>query len=50
VSEGLTDRYVAFLDAVIPNPDDGPDTISVVDLETGQLLDTELSFGPVPPP
>jgi hypothetical protein len=49
VSEGLTDRYVAFLDAVIPNPDDGPDTISV-DLETGQLLDTELSFGPVPPP
>jgi hypothetical protein len=49
VSEGLTDRYVAFLDAVIPNPSDGPDTVGV-DLETGQLLDTELSFGPVPPP
>ena len=43
-----TDRYVALLDSVLPNPDDGPHTVRVIDLEAGKLLDIELTLGSVP--
>lgn len=43
-----TDRYVAVLDTVIPNPDDGADVVRVIDLEAGELLDVELRLGDVP--
>ena len=43
-----SDRYVAVLDTVIPSPDDGPDVVRVIDLETGELLGVELRLGDVP--
>jgi hypothetical protein len=49
VSRSLsTDRYVAVLDAVLPNPDEGPHAVHVIDLEAGVLLDVELTLGDVP--
>jgi hypothetical protein len=43
-----TDRYVALLDSVLPNADEGPHAVQVVDLEAGVLLDVELPLGDVP--
>jgi hypothetical protein len=43
-----SDRYVAILDSVLPNVDDGPHEVQVVDLETRQLLDVALALGDVP--
>ena len=43
-----TDRYVAILDAVLPNVDEDPGEIRVVDLEAARLLGITLSFGDVP--
>ena len=43
-----TDRYVALLDSVLPNADNGPHAIQVVDLDAGSLLDVELLLGDVP--
>ena len=43
-----TDRYVALLGSVLPNPDDGPHAVQVVDLEAGVLLDVALLLGEVP--
>jgi hypothetical protein len=49
VSRSLsTDRYVAVLDVVLPNPDEGPHAVHVVDLEAGVLLDVNLMLGDVP--
>jgi hypothetical protein len=42
-----TDRYVALLENVLPNPDDGPNEVHVVDLDAGLLLDVELLLGNV---
>ena len=43
-----TDRYAALLDVILPNPDDGPHAVRVIDLEAGVLLDLELQLGDVP--
>jgi hypothetical protein len=43
-----SDRYVAILDTVLPNPDKGPHRVQLVDLEAGELLDVELTLGGVP--
>lgn len=43
-----SDRYVVLLDSPLPTLDDGPGTVRVVDLEAGELLDLELTFGAVP--
>ncbi len=43
-----TDRYVAILDAILPNTEEGPHRVRVVDLAAGRLLDTELVLGNVP--
>jgi hypothetical protein len=43
-----SDRYVALLDTVLPSLVDGPGVVRVVDLEAGELLDLELTFGAVP--
>ena len=43
-----TDRYVALLDSVLPNADEGPHAVRVVDLEAGRRLDVELMLGDVP--
>jgi hypothetical protein len=43
-----SDRYVALLDTVLPSLVEGPGSVRVVDLEAGELLDLELTFGAVP--
>jgi hypothetical protein len=43
-----SDRYVALLDSVLPNPDEGPRGVRVVDLDAGRLLNLELMLGDVP--
>jgi hypothetical protein len=43
-----SDRYVALLDSVLPNADEGTHAIRVVDLEAGRLLELELMLGDVP--
>jgi hypothetical protein len=43
-----TDRYAAFLRTVLPDVDEGPHSVIVVDLEAGELLDPELMLGDVP--
>ncbi len=43
-----TDRYVAILDSILPNTEDGPHRVRVVDLAAGRLLDGELTLGDVP--
>ena len=43
-----SDRYVALFDGVYPNPDEGSQVVQIVDLDKGQLLDVELTFGDVP--
>ena len=43
-----TDRYVAILETVLPNIEEGPHRVQVVDLEAGLLLDVELFLGAVP--
>jgi hypothetical protein len=43
-----SDRYVAILDTVLPNADEGPNAVRVVDLAEGRLLDLELMLGDVP--
>ena len=40
-----TDRYVAILDRALPNTEDGPHAVQVVDLDAGRLLDLELLLG-----
>lgn len=43
-----SDRYVAILDTVLPDPDKGQHAVQIVDLVAGQLLDVELRLGEVP--
>lgn len=43
-----SDRYVAILDSVLPNADEGPHAVQIVDLDDGRLLDVELTLGAVP--
>jgi hypothetical protein len=43
-----SDRYVALLDSVLPNADEGTHAVQVVDLEEGRLLDLEVMLGDVP--
>jgi hypothetical protein len=43
-----TDRYAAVLGAVLPDTDEGPHGVKVVDLEAGELLGLELMLGDVP--
>jgi hypothetical protein len=43
-----SDRYVALLESVLPNADEGSHAIQVIDLDEGRLLDLELSLGDVP--
>jgi hypothetical protein len=43
-----SDRYVALLDTVLPSLVDGPGIVRVVDLEAGELLELELTFGEAP--
>lgn len=45
-----SDRYAALLDTVLPNADEGPHAVQVVDLEVGELLEDELTLGDVPRP
>ena len=43
-----TDQYAAILGTVLPNTDEGPHSVKIVDLKTGELLDLELPLGEVP--
>jgi hypothetical protein len=43
-----SDRYVAILDSILPNADEGPHVVHIVDLDAGRLLDVELMLGGVP--
>jgi hypothetical protein len=43
-----SDRYVALLDGVLPNADEGSRAVQIVDLNAGRLLDLELMLGDVP--
>jgi hypothetical protein len=43
-----TDRYVAILGSVLPNTDDGPHPVRVIDLAAEVLLDVELLLADVP--
>jgi hypothetical protein len=42
-----TDRFVALTEEVLPHPDEGSQSVLVVDLGEGQLLDTPLELGAV---
>jgi hypothetical protein len=44
-----TDRYVGLIDAVLPDPEDGPHAVRVIDLETGDMLDVGLRLGGLRP-
>jgi len=43
-----SDRYVALLDGVIPNADEGSKAVQIIDLDAGRLLDLELMLGDIP--
>jgi hypothetical protein len=43
-----SDRYVALLQNVLPNADEGSRAVRVVDLDAGRPLDLELLLGDVP--
>lgn len=43
-----TDRYAVTLQTILPDPDEGSRSVSVVDLEAGEVLDLELTLGDVP--